>query len=256
MTGTLVLVVLAGALQACATPPGATPAQRADPWEGWNRKVYTFNEKLDEAVLKPVATGYTKAVPRPVRRGIDNVFGNVGDAWSAVNNFLQGKFANGLQDVTRVGTNTLFGLGGIMDVAGEAGLDHQNEDLGQTLGRWGFGPGPYVVWPVFGPSTVRDSFALPLDRSVSPALFVHDGVVRWEIVTLQLVNARANLLGASNLLDSIALDKYTFVRDAYLQRRRSQVYDGDPPPEDDDAGPGAPEDQKEPAPAKGGSPAQ
>jgi phospholipid-binding lipoprotein MlaA len=198
-------------------------------------------------VLKPVAVGYSNVVPRPVRSGVDNFFGNAADAWSAVNNFLQGKVSNGLHDVIRFGTNTVFGLGGVLDVATEFGLDHQYEDFGQTLGTWGFGPGAYIVWPVLGPSSVRESVALPFDRAVSPALVIHDGAVKWEITGLQLVNTRANLLGASKVLDDIALDKYTFVRDAYLQRRRSLVFDGEDQPSRDDSKPI--DDGSKPAPA-------
>jgi len=224
-------------LQGCSTLRGKTAGERLDPWENWNRKVFTFNEKLDEKVLKPVAVGYSNVVPRPVRNSVDNFFGNAADAWSAVNNFLQGKVSNGLHDVIRFGTNTVFGLGGTLDVATEFGLDHQYEDFGQTLGTWGFGPGAYIVWPVLGPSSVRESIALPFDRAVSPALVIHDGAVKWEVTGLQLVNTRAGLLGASKVLDDIALDKYTFIRDAYLQRRRSLVYDGEePPPKDDSRG--------------------
>ena len=250
-------------LQGCSTIGAKTAGGRLDPWEKWNRKVFTFNEKLDENVLKPVATGYSNVVPRPVRSGVDNFFGNAADAWSAVNNFLQGKVANGLQDVIRFGTNTVFGLGGVLDVATEFGVDHQYEDFGQTLGAWGFGPGAYVVWPLFGPSSVRESIALPFDRAVSPALVINDGAVKWEITGLQIINTRANLLGASKVLDDIALDKYTFVRDAYLQRRRSLVYNGEEPPRKDeskpDDGPPAPDSKPptagktgtEPAPASG-----
>lgn len=243
-------------LQGCSTVGAKTAGGRLDPWEKWNRKVFTFNEKLDENVLKPVATGYSNVVPRPVRSGVDNFFGNAADAWSAVNNFLQGKVANGLQDVIRFGTNTVFGLGGVLDVATEFGVDHQYEDFGQTLGAWGFGPGAYVVWPLFGPSSVRESIALPFDRAVSPALVINDGAVKWEITGLQIINTRANLLGASKVLDDIALDKYTFVRDAYLQRRRSLVYNGEEPPRKDeskpDDGPPAP-DAKPPAAGKAGT---
>lgn len=232
-------------LQGCSTLGAKTAGERLDPWENWNRKVFTFNEKLDEKVLKPVAVGYSNVVPRPVRNSVDNFFGNAADAWSAVNNFLQGKVSNGFHDVIRFGTNTIFGLGGTLDVATEFGLDHQYEDFGQTLGAWGFGQGAYIVWPVLGPSSVRESVALPFDRSVTPALVIHDGAVKWEITGLQLVNTRAGLLGASKVLDDIALDKYTFVRDAYLQRRRSLVYDGDPPPPKDD---GRAVDDGKPAP--------
>jgi phospholipid-binding lipoprotein MlaA len=221
------LLVLAG----CATIKDARggPGARLDPWESWNRKVFAFNERLDEAVLKPVATGYSKVVPQFVRRSVDNFFANAADAWSAVNNVLQGKAEPAFTDVVRFTTNTTFGIFGLLDIASEMGLERHNEDFGQTLGRWGFGAGAYVVWPLFGPSTVRDSIALPLDRAASPALVINDGGSQFGITVLQIVNTRANLLGASKVLDDIALDKYTFLRDAYLQRRRSLVFDGDAP---------------------------
>ena len=231
-------------LGGCATIEDARggPRQRLDPWENWNRKVFSFNEALDENVLTPVATGYAKVVPQFVRRGVDNFFNNAADAWSAVNNVLQAKWEPAFNDVVRVGTNTVFGFGGILDIASEFGLEHRYKDFGQTLGRWGFGPGAYVVWPLFGPSTVRDSIALPLDRAASPALLINSGGLQGGITVLQIVNTRANLLGASKLLDDIALDKYTFLRDAYLQRRRSLVFDGDAPPEAEppEAAPSAP----------------
>ncbi|MET0336091.1 MAG: VacJ family lipoprotein [Rhizobacter sp.] len=229
----LSLLMLTGCATTTAPASGKSRAAQVDPWERWNRKVYSFNDTVDEAVLKPVATTYTKVVPNPVRRGVNNFFGNVSDVWSAFNNFLQGKFSNGLQDVVRFGTNTLFGLGGFLDVASEFGADRQGEDFGQTLGRWGMAPGPYIVWPLIGPSTARDSLALPLDAQVSPALFTHSTAAKFATTGLQAINTRANLLGASGMLDDIALDKYVFVRDAYLQRRRSLVYDGDPPEEKD-----------------------
>jgi phospholipid-binding lipoprotein MlaA len=228
------LLALALVASGCATTSGGAPrpvtGPGADPWENWNRKVYAFNDAIDRAVLKPVATAYVDYVPQPVRTGVSNFFGNFGDAWSAINNFLQGKIANGFQDVMRVGTNTVFGIGGLFDVATEAGIEKQGEDLGQTFGRWGFGPGPYVVWPLLGPSTLRDSFALPADRYVSPLLLTDHDSTRGGIVVLGAVDQRAALLGASRVLDDVALDKYAFTRDGYLQRRRSLVYDGNPPP--------------------------
>jgi phospholipid-binding lipoprotein MlaA len=228
------LLVLVCSLAGCSTLREARggPGQRLDPWENWNRKVFAFNEGLDENVLKPVATVYSNVVPQLVRQGVDNFFGNAADGWSAVNNFLQGKIVLGFQDSIRVGTNTLFGIVGLFDVASELGIERHNEDFGQTLGQWGVGPGAYVVWPVLGPSTVRESVALPLDIAASPALLFNDGGAKYSITALRLVNARANLLGASRLLDDIALDKYTFIRDAYLQRRRSLVLDGEEPPQD------------------------
>jgi phospholipid-binding lipoprotein MlaA len=219
-------------LGGCATLKDARggPGARLDPWETWNRKVFAFNENLDQYFLKPVATGYSKVVPQLVRQGVDNFFRNAADAWSAVNDVLQGKGQPAFDNVVRFTTNSTFGIFGIFDIATEMGVERHNEDFGQTLGRWGFGPGAYVVWPLFGPSTVRDSIALPLDRVASPAFLINDGASQFAITVLQIVNTRANLLGASQVLDDIALDKYTFLRDAYLQRRRSLIYDGDAPP--------------------------
>jgi phospholipid-binding lipoprotein MlaA len=226
------LLVALFTLGGCATTlkeARGGPGARLDPWESWNRKVFGFNEGLDQYVLKPVATGYAKVVPQFVRRSVDNFFANAADGWSAINNVLQGKAEPALQDVVRFTTNSVFGIFGILDIATEFGLEHHYEDFGQTLGRWGFGAGAYVVWPLLGPSTVRDSVALPLDRSASPALVVNAGGLQGGITFLQIVNTRANLLGASRVIDDIALDKYTFIRDAYLQRRRSLVFDGDAP---------------------------
>jgi len=223
----VVLAVLAG----CTTirEGRGGPGQRLDPWENWNRKVFNFNEALDDAVLEPVATFYADIVPQVFRRGVTNFFNNFSDAWSAINNMLQGKFELGFQDATRVGTNTLFGLLGILDVASEMGLEHHYEDFGQTLGHYGVGAGAYVVLPILGPSTVRDTAAVPLDRLASPpALFDGTGM-QIGFTLLQIINTRADLLGATRVIDAISLDKYTFIRDAYLQRRRSLVFDGDVP---------------------------
>ena len=227
------LLALASLLSGCATLDVVRggPGQKLDPWENWNRKVFGFNEALDNNVLKPVATAYSNVVPSMVREGVQNFFNNFADAWSAVNNLLQGKVELGLQDLIRVSVNTLFGLGGVLDVASEMGIDHHYEDFGQTLGSWGFGAGAYIVWPLFGPSTVRETIALPFDRAVSPSLLIRSGEGQGSILGLQLINTRAGLLGASKVVDDIALDKYSFIRDAYLQRRRSLIYDGDPPPE-------------------------
>ena len=225
------IVLTAVLLCSCATVRSGREGagQRLDPWENWNRKVFAFNESLDEKVLKPVATAYAQAVPQPVRVRVGNFYSNVLDAWSAVNNMLQGKFTAGFEDIVRVGTNTVFGLFGVLDVASEMGLEHHYEDFGQTLGHWGVGPGAYMVLPLLGPSTVRDTFALPLDRSATPALFLHGGATPAAVTGLQIVNTRANLLGASRVIDDISLDKYTFLRDAYLQRRRNLIFDGDAP---------------------------
>jgi len=219
--------LLVVALSGCTTIQAARggPGQRLDPWEHWNRKVFNFNEDLDRKVLKPVATTYTDVVPQPVRRGVGNFFNNFADAWSAINNMLQGKFETGFEDATRVGANTLFGLFGVLDVASEMGLDHHYEDFGKTLGRYGVGAGAYVVLPVLGPSTVRDTAALPLDRLATPPAFFSGTSTQIGLTVLQVVNTRASLLGATRVIDDIALDKYTFVRDAYLQRRGSLVFE-------------------------------
>lgn len=247
LRGTALAAALASALFAagCATAPpaqgtAAPGQQRIDPFEGWNRKVFAFNEGLDEHVLKPVATVYHDAVPELVRRGVTNAFNNFEDAWSSANNFLQGKVQYGFETGMRVAMNTVFGFGGVLDISTSMGLERHTEDFGQTLGRWGFQPGPYIVWPLLGPSTLRDTVGLPLDLYAgSPGWAIHDTGWQYGVATLHVINTRSNLLSAGNLLDQISLDKYSFVRDAYLQRRRSLVNDGEEPaggkaPSDDD----------------------
>jgi phospholipid-binding lipoprotein MlaA len=214
----LMVLCLAG----CSTLKGpASAGQRLDPWESWNRKVFNFNEGVDENLLKPVATAYSEMVPAPVRLGVDNFFGNVSDAWSAVNLFLQGRLKTGVQQTMRVAVNSTLGFAGVLDIGSEIGLERHSEDMGKTFGRWGTGTGAYIVWPIFGPSSVRDSFALPFDRLASPALVLEGGNSKAAIIVLQTVNARSNFLRAGEMLDGIALDKYTFIRDAYLTKRRS-----------------------------------
>ncbi len=233
LIGRAVLLAAVALASGCATVDSNRPATNnpRDPWENWNRKVFSFNEVLDAYVLVPVATAYETITPRFVRQGVTNFFNNFADVWSAVNNVLQGKLDRAFTDVVRVGTNSVLGIGGLFDIASEAGIEPTYEDFGQTLGRWGAPPGPYVVWPLLGPSNVRESFALPLDRGVSPALLIDNNTVKWGLAGLQIVNVRAGLLGASRALDETGLDKYSFIRDAYLQRRRNVVFDGDPPDE-------------------------
>ncbi len=230
----------AWAQAATAAPAVAMPSfNPKDPYEGFNRRVFGFNTLVDDTVMKPVATAYMKVVPEPARRTVGNFFGNFSDAWSTVNHFLQGKVKTGFEMFTRVGINTVFGLGGLLDIASEAGLDRQEEDLGQTLGRWGVPPGPYLVLPLLGPSTLRDASTLPVELSVGPSLAIQDSGANAGLSLVRLVDTRARLLNASRLLDDVALDKYQFLRDAYLARRRSQVYDGDPPEEPDEDAPKA-----------------
>jgi phospholipid-binding lipoprotein MlaA len=201
-------------------------ADAKDPLQIWNRKVYTFNEGVDQALLKPLATVYKEVVPTPIRKGVSNFFGNFSDAWSAVNNLLQGKPEATLKDFFRVATNTVFGFFGVIDLASEMGLERQGEDFGQTLGYWGVPSGPYVVLPIFGPSTVRDAVAKPFDLLIGATQVVEHAAAKVGFVGLGVVSIRTELLGASNLLDEVGLDKYTFVREAYLQRRINQVNDG------------------------------
>ena len=225
----VLMVLLVAMGSGCATVPGAAPPPKEDPWENFNRKVFSFNETVDEAVLKPVATAYVKVVPELVRRGVSNVLGNIGDVWSAANHLLQGKVHHGLDMGMRVLTNTVFGLGGLLDPATEMGLVRRSEDFGQTLGRWGVGPGPYLVLPLLGPSTVRDGSALLVDRRAAPANLGKTDAATYGIAAVEVVNLRAGLLGATQLLNDVALDKYTFLRQAYLARRLDVVYDGSPP---------------------------
>ena len=224
----------------CATVPGAAPTAKEDPWENFNRKVFVFNEALDDAVLKPVATTYRKVVPQLIRSGIGNVFGNIADVWSTANHFLQGKIATGLEMGMRVLTNTAFGLGGLLDPASEMGLARRSEDFGQTLGRWGMGPGPYLVLPLLGPSTLRDTGALLVDRRAAASTLTTSDAASYGVTSLEIVHLRAGLLGATQLLDQVALDKYLFIRQAYLSRRRDAVYDGAAPLESFDDFPADP----------------
>jgi phospholipid-binding lipoprotein MlaA len=223
------LLVLACA-SATAQQAG-TPASSKDPLEGYNRAVFGFNDALDRAVLAPVARGYEAVVPELARQGVTNFFGNFADAWSAINQALQGKGEAAATMTMRVVTNSFFGIGGLFDIASDLGMERQSEDFGQTLGRWGLPPGPYFIWPVLGPSTIRDTAGRPLDLAWSPSLLTGDAATATGLTLLNLVDTRANLLSASKVLDGIALDRYTFVRDAYLARRRNQVYDGNPPEE-------------------------
>lgn len=223
-------------LAAAAVCLVATPVLAADdidPWEPFNRKVHAFNESLDDAVLRPVATVWRDVVPDPLRTVVGNVFGNVEDAWSALNQLLQAKPGPAVTMTVRFAVNTVVGLGGVLDVASEMGLERQSEDLGQTLGRWGVGAGPYLVLPLIGPKSLRDAAAWPIDRMVSLPGVVDDTAWRWSLTGVEVVHNRANLLGASALMEQIALDRYTFTRDGYLARRRNLVHDGEPPEEDD-----------------------
>jgi phospholipid-binding lipoprotein MlaA len=220
----VVLLATAG----CATVPG--PRDPQDPWEGFNRGVYRFNDTLDRALVKPVAEAYQRVTPELVDRGVTNFFNNLNDVVVIANDLLQLKVEQAIADLGRLVLNSTFGVAGLVDLATPYGLEKHDEDFGQTLGYWGLGQGPYLVLPVLGPSTVRDTFGFAGDIAVSP-VFTEDVALRNSLLGLRTVDLRADLLSAGRIAEVAALDEYVFLRDAYLQRRRYQVYDGNPPPE-------------------------
>lgn len=216
------------ALAGCATGPNADPR---DPIEPFNRGVYKFNDALDTAVLKPVATAYRDVTPSLIQRGVGNFFANLEDIWSFVNNALQFKGQAAGDSLARFGINTFFGMGGIFDIASDLNLEKHPRDFGQTLGYWGIAPGPYLVLPLLGPSSLRDAVALPVDMAGDLVSQVSHIPTRNSAKVIRIIDNRSELLRAGDMLDEIALDKYSFIRDAYLQRRRNAIYDGNPPEE-------------------------
>ena len=223
-------LLLAGTLTGCATS-GGNPA---DPLEPLNRVVFGFNDTADNAVIKPVAKAYRALLPGIVRTGVSNFFSNLEDVWVSVNDVLQGKFQQGVDDFGRFLFNSTFGIAGIFDFASEFGFQKHNEDFGQTLGSWGVGSGAYLVLPFLGPSTIRDGFGLLLDTRADLVFYIDGVPVHNSLYGTRAIGNRANLLDASSVIEEAALDKYAFVRDAWLQRRRNLVYDGNPPRERED----------------------
>lgn len=226
----VVLIAMTALSAGCATGPNVNPK---DPLEPMNRSVSKFNDALDDNVLKPVATGYRDYTPKPVQTGVSNFFRNLSDVFSTLNNGLQLKGRETAESLMRVVVNTTLGIYGIFDVATEIGLQRHQEDFGQTLGYWGVPDGPYLVLPVFGPSTVRDTSVLPLEFATD---FVtnHDVVAeRNAAIVARIVDKRASLLKTTDLLSDAAIDKYSFTRDSYLQYRRNLIHDGNPPNEED-----------------------
>jgi len=214
------LVMLAG----CAGRVAVEDRHPDDPWEGFNRGVFAFNDTLDRAVLKPVARGYRWATPQPVQTGVGNFFSNLGEIRTTLNSLLQGKPGNAGRSTSRFLLNTTVGIAGLWDVATPMGITAEREDFGQTLGVWGVGEGPYLVLPLLGPSTVRDTGGLPLDMVTYPVYYVENDKVRYGLTALRIVDVRAGLLDQEELIQG---DRYTFIRDAYLQRRRFEVSDGE-----------------------------
>ena len=209
----------------------ATGSNPRDPFESFNRGVYSFNENIDRAILKPVAQAYKAVLPQFIRSSVSNFFSNINDVIVALNNLLQGKFTTAYSDLGRIAINSTLGIGGLFDIASEAGIEKHDEDFGQTLGWWGVPDGPFIVLPFFGPSTGRDTVGRVVDAFSDPVTYVDPTRARNQLWGTRVVNRRAELLDASAVLQTAALDPYEFVRDAYLQRRRNLIYDGAAPPD-------------------------
>jgi phospholipid-binding lipoprotein MlaA len=251
-------MICALSLSACVTLPPNSPRAPQDPWESWNRGVYKVNDKLDRAFAKPVARTYVRVLPQPVRQGVSNFFDNLSMTTVAINDALQGKFTASLTDVGRFLMNSTFGLGGLFDPASRAGIPHNNEDFGQTLGKWGVRPGPFLEIPILGPSDLRDGPARLVDAYTNPHEYISNSAVKWGLYGVYLVDARASLLSLDDTLKNV-YDPYAFIRDAYLQRRAYLVSDGkvtddeplvDPDAADPATDKAAPSTITPPAPAK------
>jgi len=223
---TLVLIASAIGLAGCAAAPS-----KVDPLEPMNRALYSVHDAIDTAVIKPVAETYVATVPVLVRTGVSNFFNNIEDLFSALNGMLQGKPDKAGTDLGRVMLNSSFGVGGIFDLASMIGMERGNEDFGQTFGVWGFPQGPYLFVPLFGPTTFRDGTGVVIRIALGPIQLIDDTAVRYSLYGLDYLDIRARLLETGSIVEQAALDKYTFIRNAYLQRRRYLVYDGNPPPE-------------------------
>jgi phospholipid-binding lipoprotein MlaA len=229
---TIPRLLAAGAL-ALLAGCAATPS-KVDPLEPMNRALYKVHDVLDTNIVKPVAEGYVSVVPQFMRTGFANVFNNIDDLFSAVNGLLQGKPDKAGNDLGRVLINTFFGMGGLIDIASDAGIERGNEDFGQTFAVWGIPQGPYLFIPLFGPTTVRDGAGVIVRIAVGPVGYIHDVPLRNSIYGVGYVDLRSQVLESGSILDTAALDRYIFIRNAYLQRRRYLIFDGKPPPEPED----------------------
>jgi phospholipid-binding lipoprotein MlaA len=215
----------------CATVQGGPGGDEHDPLEHLNRSIYQFNSDFDTVILRPVAEGYQKYVPRPVNDSVSNFFGNLDDFITLINDLLQFKFAQAAADSSRLFWNTTIGVLGLFDVASHMDLPKHNEDFGQTFGYWGIDPGPYLVLPFLGPSNLRDGAGLLTSANwrIHPLYWIDDDSLFWSAVALRGVDLRAGLLRTTRVLDQVAVDEYVFVREAYLQQRQNLIYDGNPP---------------------------
>lgn len=218
---------------ALALAGGASAQDEHDPYEGFNRTMFAVNEAIDTYAMKPIAKGYDKAVPLPLKAGVGNFFNNAGDLWIGVNGALQGKVSDAGNDLARLLINSTVGIFGLFDVASELGLEKHEEDFGQTLAVWGVSDGGYLYWPIIGSRTVRDTFGWGVDTFGDPVRATRPVSVRNGMTALRIVDIRASLLPADKVVEEAALDKYAYIRDGYLQRRRNLIYDGRPPRLDD-----------------------
>lgn len=226
-------MLAAGLLLSMACVAGAEDNPR-DPYESINRKMFAVNEIMDGYLVRPAAVAYDAATPLPVKAGVGNFFGNIGDFWGGVNNALQGKFTDAGSDLGRLVINMTLGIFGLFDVASEMGFEKHDEDFGQTLAVWGVGEGPYFFWPVIGPRSLRDTAGWAADIYVDPVAGVEHAANRNSLMALRFVDIRSSLLPADKVVDEASLDKYAYLRDAYFQRRRNQIFDGRPPRTADD----------------------
>jgi phospholipid-binding lipoprotein MlaA len=229
------IMALAVALSGCATQIPAAPKEErspADPWEPLNRRISAFNDNVDRFTFKPLAKGYEKVIPGPVRKGINNFSKNLLGPLFIVNNFLQGKFKRGFSETGRFLANTTLGLGGFFDAGKQMGMETYREDFGQTLAAWGVPNGPYVVVPILGPRTLRDATMIPLNFAADPTFYIEEDSTRWGLYLVRAVDLRANLFTAEALIED-SFDRYLAVRESYLQNREFLIYDGNPPEDED-----------------------
>lgn len=224
----LIFILLAVTITGCAST-GTNPQ---DPYESWNRKVYSFNKTMDKVVSRPLTVGYKAVTPDFVESGVSNVFSNLEDIPNFLNNLLQGKPGDSLSDLARFVVNSTLGIVGLWDPASSMGLEKHDEDFGQTLATWGVGDGPYMMLPFLGPSTVRDSFALPVDSTTDPINQIEHVRTRNQINLIELLDKRSGVMSLEEQLES-ATDEYAFLRDVWLQNRKYKIYDGELPMDDD-----------------------
>ena len=219
----LIAILFLFSLSGCSLNKERDVVPKTDKYEKFNRKVFRFNKKIDKAIIKPIAKGYKKITPDIVEKGISNFFSNIGDIKNAFNNVLQFKIGDAGNDLTRFAFNSTFGLAGFIDVASGLGMEKHNEDFGQTLAKWGVKPGPYVVMPIFGPSTLRDSYSFYVDAATNPLVYTNK---RLEYSVVNGINKRAKLLATEKIINEITEDDYTLIRDAWLQEREYKIKDG------------------------------